>query len=330
VGDGKSGGVSHGETETTGSTSDFHKGKPEGERVVTPRVSVVTPTRDRLERLQGALAAVEGQHFRDFEIIVVDDGSTDATASWLHSQCSKVRVLRLENSGGAARARNQGIDLARGELIAFLDDDDIWHPAYLEAQVAHLDAHPTATLSYAGHIEMHVSGRASRPDTQPLLTYPSPFIRLLAECFIHTLSVVVCRREAFDRFGRFDESLDIVHDLDWYRRILVGGGYCISLPRLLVERSVPGGLVTSHRKWFQEERTAHAQAFAANPVAVQHERMVRVYRSLFFARVGLARRDWNFGLVRLAAAFGASPYWTIRIAALRLLRQLRLDHRVTQ
>jgi hypothetical protein len=220
--------------------------------------------------------------------------------------------------------------LACGEFIAFLDDDDVWQPAYLEAQVEHLEAHPMASLSYTDHVETDSSGRSSRPDTWPILAYPSPFVRLLAESFIHTLSVVVCRREAFDCFGRFDESLSIVHDLDWYGRVLVGGGSFVYLPRPLVERSVPGGLVTSHRRWFHEERTAHARAFAGDPTDARYERMVRAYRSLFFARVGLAERDLSFGFSRLAEALLESPYWTVRIAALRLLRRLRFDHRVAR
>gem|GEM_PF-1728412 len=327
MGGGKPCWVSLSNPETLGYEYDSDAGKPGGELVVTPRVSVVVPTRDRLEKLRCALAGVDSQRFRDFEIIVVDDGSIDATAAWLHTQCSRIRVLTMERPGGAARARNSGLEVARGEIIAFLDDDDVWHPAYLEAQVAHLDAHPMATLSYTDHVEIHPSGRSSRPDTHPLLAYPNLFVRLLAESFIHTMSVVVCRREAFDRFGRFDESFDIVHDLDWYRRVLVGGGSFLYLSRPLVERSVPGGLVTSHRKWFQEERTAHAQAFAGNLADTRHARMVHTYRSLFFARLSLAERDWSFGVVRLAEAFCASPYWTLRIAALRLLRRRRFAHR---
>jgi glycosyltransferase involved in cell wall biosynthesis len=219
--------------------------------------------------------------------------------------------------------------LTRGELIAFLDDDDVWQPGYLEAQVEHLSAHSTAMLSYTDHVETDASGCSSRPDTRPLFIYPNPFVRLLAESFIHTMSVVVCRREAFARFGQFDESLNIVHDLDWYRRVLVGGGSFIYLPRPLVERGVPGGLVMWHRRWFQEERTAHAWAFAENPADAGHERMIRAYRSLFFARLGLAKRDLRFGFSRLAGAVRESPYWTLRIAALRLLRRLHCDYRGT-
>jgi len=297
---------------------------------VTARVSVVVPTRDRLEKLQRALSGVDRQHFRDFEVIVVDDGSVDATVPWLRMQCPGVRVLAMETPGGAARARNRALELARGELVAFLDDDDVWQPAYLEAQVEHLDAHSTATLSYTDHVETDASGHSLRPDTHPLLTYPNLLIRLLAESFIHTLSVVVCRRQAFDRFGRFDESLHIVHDLDWYSRVLAGGGDFVYLPLPLVARGVPGGLVKAHRKWFREERTAHARTFAADPADGRHERMVRAYRALFFARVGLTERDLGFGLSRLAEALLESPYWTIRIATLRLLRRRCFDHRVVR
>jgi glycosyltransferase involved in cell wall biosynthesis len=273
---------------------------------------------------------VDRQSFRDFEIIVIDDGSGDATAAWLRTHGAGLQVLALEKSGGAARARNLGIDRARGEVIAFLDDDDVWDPEYLAAQVECLDAHPLATLSYADHVEINSSGHPSRPDTQPLLNYPNVFVRLLAESFIHTMSVVISRRDAFERFGRFNESLNIVHDLDWYRRVLAGGGTFVQLSRPLVKRSVPGGLVTLHREWFREERAAHAQALAGNPVATKHERLVRAYRSLFFARIGLGEWDWRFGLARLAGAIVQSPYWTIRIALLRLLRRMRFDYRIAQ
>ena len=81
---------------------------------------------------------------------------------------------------------------------------------------------------------------------------------MMAEAFIHTLSVVVCRRSVFDRFGRFDEKLSIVHDWEWYLRLLGAGERIAQVARTLVERSVPGGLVTRHRDWFGEERAVLA------------------------------------------------------------------------
>jgi glycosyltransferase involved in cell wall biosynthesis len=289
---------------------------------MTPRVSVVVPTRDRQPKLARALAGVQAQTFRDFEVLVVDDASTDETAAWLRTNYPGVPARTLGRPRGAAAARNQALEHARGELIAFLDDDDIWRPPYLEGQVQLLDANPGADLSYADHVEIDAAGREWRPDTRPLLAYPSPLTWLLAECFIHTLSVVVCRRRVLDRVGRFDESLTITHDLDWYRRILASGARVVHLPSTLVERAVPGGLVTSHRLWSREERTVLARAFDGRGDLRSGERMVRTTRSLFFARVGLARGDLIFGLRQLAQALRYSLVWSIRIAVLRMLRRI--------
>src|SRR5262245_54127789 len=125
---------------------------------MTPRVSVVIPTRNRRPQLQWALSSVQSQTFRDFEVIVIVDGSTDDTVAWLRSCPEDIRVLVVDTAVGAAAARNRGIESTRGELIAFLDDDDVWLPTYLEAQVAQLDSHPDAALSYADHVNVDLEG----------------------------------------------------------------------------------------------------------------------------------------------------------------------------
>jgi glycosyltransferase involved in cell wall biosynthesis len=100
-----------------------------------PRVSIVIPTYNRAWTLAEAIDSVLGQTFASFEIIVVDDGSTDGTARLLQRYGSAVRVLRQINQGVSA-ARNAGIRSARGELIALLDSDDLWRPEKLARQVA--------------------------------------------------------------------------------------------------------------------------------------------------------------------------------------------------
>jgi glycosyltransferase involved in cell wall biosynthesis len=288
---------------------------------MTPRVSVVIPTWERLALLDRALGGVEDQQFRDFEVLVVDDGSTDGTADWLRARRPEVDVVVAPRHVGAAAARNLALERARGELVAFLDDDDLWRPSYLAAQVAHLDANPAATLSYADHVEVDRKGRRARPDTRPLLRDASPLCRLLAESYIHTLSVVVCRREAFDRFGPFDENLRIVHDLEWYARVVAGGGTVGHLLRSLAERRVPGGLVSAHRDWYREEVGVLTNVFARSGIKRSHQRRIRAYRSLFFARVALAKGDVSFGLARLGEAGLSSPRWTVELAARRMLRR---------
>lgn len=290
---------------------------------MTPRVSVVIPTRNRLGSLQRALASVEEQRFRDFEVVVVDDGSTDGTASWLQRNGRGLEIIRTEQPSGAAAARNRAIRRSQGDLIAFLDDDDRWRPGYLGAQVAHHDANPTTDLSYVDHVEIDQHGGMTSPDTRALLDYGSVQAWLLAECFIHTMSVVVCRRAMVDRVGLLDERLTIVHDLDWYARILGQGG-TIALETgwspPLVERTVPGGLVSSHRHWFEEESEVIDRAIAATPTLAKDQRTIRAYRSMFFFRVGLAKGDLSFALRRLVDAFLASPRWAVVVAGRRLAR----------
>jgi glycosyltransferase involved in cell wall biosynthesis len=288
---------------------------------MTPRVSVVVATRDRRPMLARALASVGAQRFRDFEILVVDDGSVDGTGAWLREEHPGAFVVELGTSCGAAAARNRGVERARGEIVAFLDDDDVWHPSYLETQVAQFDAHPDALLCSTAHVERDGAGRVSRPDLRPLLDYADPLLHLLAECPLHTLSIIACRRSAFASIGPFDETLAIVHDLDWYLRLVGGGGRREQSPAALVERGVPGGLVSRHRRWYAEERTVHERVFAATPIAHRDRRRVRAARALLFARVGLTKADIRFGLARLAEAFLSSPLHSARIAALRLMRR---------
>jgi glycosyltransferase involved in cell wall biosynthesis len=288
-----------------------------------PRVSIIVPTHNRLPLLRSALASIEAQSFRDFEVIVVNDGSTDGTAEWLRTKCPSVSVVDLVPSGGAGAARNRGVERATGELLAFLDDDDVWHPSYLAVQVACFDAHPDVELCTTGHIEIDPAGRQFTPDLRPAYRYGEPYGVLLAECPIHTMSLMACRSSAFRRIGFFDETLSVVHDLDWYLRLLLAGGTFQHSPEALISRSVPGGLVTQYRRWFAEERVVHQRFFAAASVPTNQRRNVMAARDLFFARLGFAKGDFAFGFARLLASLLGSPAAAITIAVRRLFRRMQ-------
>jgi glycosyltransferase involved in cell wall biosynthesis len=290
---------------------------------MTPRVSVVIPTRNRRKLLERALASVDLQSFRDFEVLVVDDGSEDDTAVWVREMWPSVSLVEMGRPCGAAAARNRGVERARGDLIAFLDDDDTWRPSYLEMQVANFYGHPETDLCTTGHIEIDPSGRISWPDLRPLCRYVEPLAHLLAECPIHTLSLVCCRRSVFRRLGGFDESLSIVHDLDLYLRLVASGRKTTHYPPALVERAIPGGLVTRHRLWFREERVVHRRFFATGQLKCASRRKVAALRSLFFARLGLVKGDFGFAFHRLVEAISLAPICTIRTATVRLSRNLR-------
>ena len=110
-----------------------------------PCVSVIVPTFNRAWILKEAIDSVLAQNYRDFELIVIDDGSTDHTRDILHPYRDRLTVIRQANAGVSA-ARNRGIRAASGRLIAFLDSDDLWLPGKLERQTAFFDATPEAMV----------------------------------------------------------------------------------------------------------------------------------------------------------------------------------------
>lgn len=130
----------------------------------SPRVSVVVPCYNYGRFVTEAVDSILAQTFRDYEVIVVDDGSTDNTPEVLRGITDpRVRVLRKEN-GGCASARNAGRALARGEFLTFLDADDLWRPTFLERQVAVLDAEPGVSFCFTDMVRS--TNGALLPETQ--------------------------------------------------------------------------------------------------------------------------------------------------------------------
>jgi glycosyltransferase involved in cell wall biosynthesis len=134
----------------------------------TPRVSVIIPTYDRATCVSRAIDSVLSQTYRDFEIIVVDDGSSDNTQEVVTAYGAPVRYVFQQNQGPGA-ARNQGIRVAAGAYLAFLDSDDVWMPAFLEKTVSALEGHPEAgvvtTGIYLGPEEQKVPGHMDGIET---------------------------------------------------------------------------------------------------------------------------------------------------------------------
>jgi glycosyltransferase involved in cell wall biosynthesis len=190
-----------------------------------PEVSVVIPTRNRWPLLAETLASALGQQDVDFEVIVVDDGSHDETADRL-AECgdTRVRAFRHDRGQGVARARNRGIAEARGQWIAFLDDDDLWSPMKLRTQ---LDAvrREHAAFAYGSAVEFdeHAMNIGLWPAPEPqelapkLLTNRNP---IPAGC-----SNVLARIDLVRRLGGFDENLFQLADWDmWLRLVQAGNG----------------------------------------------------------------------------------------------------------
>ena len=182
-----------------------------------PLVSVVLPSFNRAGTLGRAIHSVLTQTYGRFELLVVDDGSTDATESIVKGFAdARVRYLRQDGNQGVAAARNRGMREALGELIAFLDSDDAWTPRKLERQVALLRSAPAQVgLVYCGVEVRDASGVRSinLPAQRGYL-----FRTLLAGNVVHGCSGVVMRRTVFDLIGGFDETLTAIEDYDYWLR----------------------------------------------------------------------------------------------------------------
>ena len=185
-----------------------------------PDVTVVIPTRDRWAQLTVAgLPAALGQVQVDHEVVVIDDGSADGTPAGLAGLNEpRLRVLRNESPQGVAAARNRGLAAARGEWVAFLDDDDLWSPRKLRDQ---LDAAPGADFVYTGGVVTDHSGVPLRDSPAPA---PATLARTLARRnVIGGPSAVMVRTGLLSTLGGFDERFSLLADWElWIRLAAVG------------------------------------------------------------------------------------------------------------
>lgn len=185
---------------------------------MTPRVSVVVPTRDRAAELAGALASVRAQTFAGWECIVADDGSRAGTAdvvAGLTRIDPRIRSVRREPGGSIAGARNAGLAAANCELVAFLDDDDRWLPDKLAGQIPLLDAEPGVAM-VCGRVELTGDAVGVWP-RRPAPVYPT--LRTLLASNVVPVCTVVARRSAVEEAGGFDESLPVAEDHDLWLRL---------------------------------------------------------------------------------------------------------------
>ncbi len=184
-----------------------------------PKVSVVIPTYNCAHYLEQAIESVMNQTYRDLEIIVLDDGSTDDTSQVVRKYEGSINYIRQENRGLPA-ARNSAIKASSGEFIALLDADDWWEPAKLAEQVPILDKDPELCLVYSD-LEVVYDDGSITPSflaSRPIAASGYVFDQLLQSSFILP-STVLLRRSCLEQVGMFDESMSSHEDIDLWLRL---------------------------------------------------------------------------------------------------------------
>lgn len=183
------------------------------------KVSVIIPTYNRADKIKASIQSVLDQTYDDYELIVVDDASSDDTESVVRSfSDDRIRYHRLAENGGAAKARNKGVDLSETDYIAFHDSDDKWLPDKLKKQMDYFDNNPDVSMVYgkirfiAGNESFVLPDKDTKGDLEGFI-----FPWLLARNTIGTPAMLI-RKSCFDNAGGFDASLRCLEDWEFVLR----------------------------------------------------------------------------------------------------------------
>ncbi len=201
-----------------------------------PAISVVIPCFNAKKFLSETLAALRAQSFTDWEAIVIDDGSTDNSSdiAWGLSQADKRIGVCWQTNWGVSLSRNRGVELAKADIIAFLDADDIWHPNFLKEMFAFMQEKPARAVGFARARFVSLEGVATGAVSRSKLTNLST-ADFLAGNPTTTCSNLVVRREAFLQSGGFKKGLNHAEDQLWLLQMHLSGQLIEGLDKILLD-----------------------------------------------------------------------------------------------
>ena len=286
-----------------------------------PKVSVVIPAYNAMNYLPKTLNSVLQQTFSDFEVLIIDDGSTDHLQAWVAQNITDPRVrLITQANQGLSGARNTGIANAQGEYVAFLDADDLWEPTKLEKQVDYLDNNSTVGLVYNWialiDAEGNPTGRIMGGNIEG-----DVLEEILQRNIIDCPSVLV-RRKCFETVGMFDITLRSVEDWDMWIRI--AGHYPLAVIKepLVYYRQHSSNMSKNWRVMEQAFHQVIEKSFQSVPSQLQYLRNNSLgYANLCLAWKALQSKDKDYQL--------ASKFQQQAIAHYPKLRYSRENLRLT-
>lgn len=258
-----------------------------------PKVSVVIPAYNAMTYLPETVESVLRQTFADFEVLIINDGSSDHIEQWASQVVdSRVKFISQVNQG-LPGARNTGIAHAQGDYIAFLDADDLWKPTKLEKQVRCLDDNPQVGLVHTWMLLVDEQGK-STGKLMPSEAEGNVWTQLIERNVIACPSVIV-RRCCFDRVGGFDRTLRSIEDWDMWLRIAVHHPFAVIREPLAYYRQLPTSMSKNCQVMEQAFQVVIEKAFCLASPELQHLKPRSYgYAYLSLAWKALQSRDRNY------------------------------------
>lgn len=282
---------------------------------MSPLFSIVVPTFNRADFICDAVESLLAQPGDDFEVIVVDDGSTDDTLKRLESYQSRIHLVTQPNSGPGV-ARNRGARLARGQFLAFMDSDDLWMPWTIATYQKILTRYNNVSFVTSVPLPFYGTSPQVFNDLNLKYSYLNDFFEGAPQARNFGSCVTLVRRDIFEQHGGFTEKRMNCEDLDFALKVGNSGGFVeILSPPLVAWRQHAGNLTCSHRataNGLLEIISAERKGLYPGGKARRHERQEIICRHVRTAVASLMRtRDWPLAL-RLFRGTFSWQLWLMR------------------
>jgi glycosyltransferase involved in cell wall biosynthesis len=286
-----------------------------------PSCSVIITTCDRPDQLRRSIVSVIGQTVHPTELIVVDDCSVSPVADLVGERPEvgfEIHYHRLMERSGASAARNAGARLAHGEIIMFLDDDDVWEPRKIETQLGIFATHPDAGTVYTGMLSVDDTdrGRVLHASSGHLSGETWP--QILFRNFIGPTSAVAIRAELFRGAGAFDQQLTALQDYDLWLRlcmaapVLYDGAHNLRFSAVSASTRRISAEVGNYMRGFAYLRRKYRSEI--DRLTPWQRRRFRAQAKLVEAGKHLEQRNYRLAMSRMVVALGLYPPTLFRLA----------------
>lgn len=284
-----------------------------------PTISVIVPAYNSQNTILETIASIQKQTFTDFELIVINDGSSDRTLELIQTVLDpRLKVASYEN-GGVSVARNCGISLATGEYITFIDADDLWTPDKLELQLAALHQHPAAGVAYSWTCFMDRQGKFFHDD-RPIYFAGNVYAELLKTNFLLSGSNPLIRRTALADVGKFDPTLTHAEEWDLYLRLAAKYDFVVVPKTQIFYRQTAGSASAKIEVMEKDAIRVIDRAFQLAPAQLQdlkNQSLANLYRYLA-----------HLYLTKISGATAAGVAWQKLQMAIQLQPQICLNRKV--